>query len=458
MVAAAHDHDVLIVGGGPGGLATAHALSKVLPSGSSIGVLERNPNIHRPQGAGISLDANGLKALRAIDAALYESVAASELSTSIKASEMRTKAGEVTRTIPGEVMEAQDTMMLARYGVKSVQLPWHDLVMVLFHALPKSVEFMQGVKMQRYEQLADGSVAVFVEGKEQPVTARLLVASDGYFSPVRRQLLDDGPPDFKDVVIFRTTISEEQAVAAGFKAGYNVLYFDEEACGLLFRTNSSTYSLVVSLQTWHLEKCGVDPSTLLRTGDAVPGLSGSWELSRKLDLEHAKVSLQTALNGWDPALMKAIASLPADRWVVHGVYCRSSAKMDPSHFGAGNVAIVGDAAHPIRPTGQGANMALEDAYFLAQAVGRDPIGLSALGEFRAARAERMRPVMRQSEVGAARAYKRGAAAEVDDPGAPVEPSDPEAENKQREDEQRSFRDFLYGVVMEPLRAAEVAKA
>eukprot|EP00955_Chlamydomonas_euryale_P061391 358019-Chlamydomonas_euryale.AAC.2 len=31
--------------------------------------------------------------------------------------------------------------------------------------------------MQRYEQLADGSVAVFVEGKEQPVTARLLVAS-----------------------------------------------------------------------------------------------------------------------------------------------------------------------------------------------------------------------------------------------------------------------------------------
>eukprot|EP00955_Chlamydomonas_euryale_P089118 364439-Chlamydomonas_euryale.AAC.2 len=33
-----------------------------------------------------------------------------------------------------------------------------------------------------------------------------------------------------------------------------------------------------------------------------------------------------------------------------------------------------------------------------------------------------------------------------------------AQNKQREDEQRSFRDFLYGVVMEPLRAAEVAKA
>eukprot|EP00955_Chlamydomonas_euryale_P061392 358019-Chlamydomonas_euryale.AAC.3 len=41
------------------------------------------------------------------------------------------------------LQEAQDTMMLARYGVKSVQLPWHDLVMVLFHALPKSVEFMQ---------------------------------------------------------------------------------------------------------------------------------------------------------------------------------------------------------------------------------------------------------------------------------------------------------------------------
>ena len=63
-----------IVGAGPCGLATAHALSKALPKGSSIGLFERAPAVSIPRGAGLQLEVNGLMALRSIDASLYEKI------------------------------------------------------------------------------------------------------------------------------------------------------------------------------------------------------------------------------------------------------------------------------------------------------------------------------------------------------------------------------------------------
>lgn len=40
----------------------------------------------------------------------------------------------------------------------------------------------------------------------------------------------------------------------------------------------------------------------------------------------------------------------------------------PDHLGRGNVVILGEAAHPVPPTGLEASMALEDAAELAAAV------------------------------------------------------------------------------------------
>lgn len=49
--------------------------------------------------------------------------------------------------------------------------------------------------MKRYEEDAEGVTLHFDEG-QAPVRAKLLVGADGYFSRVRNQCLDDGPPDF----------------------------------------------------------------------------------------------------------------------------------------------------------------------------------------------------------------------------------------------------------------------
>ncbi len=57
--------DVAVIGGGPGGLAAAHALAVAMPA-LHIAVYERVPALIK-RGAGIALDPNGQKALRAIN-------------------------------------------------------------------------------------------------------------------------------------------------------------------------------------------------------------------------------------------------------------------------------------------------------------------------------------------------------------------------------------------------------
>ena len=77
-----------IVGAGPCGLAAAHALAKVLPAGATIGLYERAPSIHIPRGAGLGLEVNGLRALKAIDASLFQQIM-DKHSVAMKATEFK---------------------------------------------------------------------------------------------------------------------------------------------------------------------------------------------------------------------------------------------------------------------------------------------------------------------------------------------------------------------------------
>ena len=49
--------------------------------------------------------------------------------------------------------------------------------------------------MKRYEEDQDG-VTLHFDHDQPPVRAKVLVGADGYFSKVRTQCLNDGPPDF----------------------------------------------------------------------------------------------------------------------------------------------------------------------------------------------------------------------------------------------------------------------
>lgn len=67
-------------------------------------------------------------------------------------------------------------------------------------------------------------------------------------------------------------------------------------------------------------------------------------------------------------MLELINVTPASSLVEHGVYIRPAASISADSFGQGRVFVMGDAAHPLRPTGQGFNQAVEDAYGLGKAL------------------------------------------------------------------------------------------
>ena len=76
--------------------------------------------------------------------------------------------------------------------------------------------------------------------------------------------------------------------------------------------------------------------------------------------------LQVLAGVWEPVLHLVQATPPASL-VEHGVYTRPASSMRPECLGRGRVVIIGDAAHPMRPTGQGLVQTLEDAWGLGKA-------------------------------------------------------------------------------------------
>ena len=51
------------------------------------------------------------------------------------------------------------------------------------------------MQVTHYEQVADGTLIHFKDG-QPPQHARFVIGADGFFSKVRKQCLDDGPPHF----------------------------------------------------------------------------------------------------------------------------------------------------------------------------------------------------------------------------------------------------------------------
>jgi 2-polyprenyl-6-methoxyphenol hydroxylase-like FAD-dependent oxidoreductase len=110
---------------------------------------------------------------------------------------------------------------------------------------------------------------------------------------------------------------------------------------------------------------------------------------------------------------------------------------------------MGDAAHPLRPTGQGNNQAVEDAHGLgvaaAAAAAAGDIDLDALQAWREARAHRVRPIVAFSTVTGRGAYTvaREAASEEEAAVLSMFPGTPEMSNQ-------AFERYLFEQEFEPL--------
>lgn len=329
--------DVAIIGAGPGGLSAAHALTH---RGFSVGVFER-ARVLRPIGAALGLGEPGYAALREISPDLCEQV--------------RARATNPQRQLlmrpSGEILFADESPMA---GTSFTWLGWYNLQSCLCEALPDSVQLHFNHSLSEF--VADQPDApICLKFHEQPdQLARILVGADGYRSVVRSQTVGDGLPLYTGTMTWRGVVPRPELAPL------------EDPF-----TEGAGFQLVVGEQKnfWMMD-AGADQVAWGGTA-----LQSSFSQS-----ESALDTVLSVFERWPPIVKKMILATDPLSIIETGVFDRESVLQ----WGDGQrVTLLGDAAHPIRPSlGLGATLAFQDAVTLAEVL--DAIELTDIASVSAA--------------------------------------------------------------------------
>ncbi|MEZ5998121.1 MAG: FAD-dependent monooxygenase [Hyphomonas sp.] len=314
--------DVLIIGGGIGGLTAALALEK---RGHTVTVAEQS-GIISEVGAGLQLSPNAMKVLNALG------VGARVMRDAFRpqALEMRWgKRGGLIFDVPLRKAAVN------RWGAEYIHIHRADLIEALREELlaraPDALRL--GHRLERYEQAGDRVTAHFTNG--ETIGADLLLGADGIHSVVRTQMMGPDTPRFTGNVAWRATVPVSAlgdnappptaCVWAGPRR-HAVTY-------LLRRGSVANFVGVVEHKT--------------------PG-EESWTATG------AKEQALKDFKRWHPkvrAILEAAETL--NRWPLFD-------RPQLPKWHEGRTVLLGDACHPMLPfLAQGAAMAIEDAWALA---------------------------------------------------------------------------------------------
>ncbi|MFD6887265.1 3-hydroxybenzoate 6-monooxygenase [Streptomyces sp. NPDC059957] len=314
--------DVLVAGGGIGGLATALSLAA---RGHRVTVLERRPGFAE-LGAGIQLGPNAFHALDRLgvgQAVRDRAVFIDELRF------MDATSGESVARMPltGAYRE--------RFGNPYAVVHRGDLYQPLLDACRAAdgVTLLAGHPVIRYEQTADEVTAITDTG--QRFTGDVLIGADGIRSAIRRQLIGDGDPRVSGHTIYRSVIPMEKV--------------PEE-----LRWNSVT---LWAGPKWHFVHYAIGGGEFLNLAATRDNGAREALVGLPVDRDHVL--------GEFPELGDAARRLLelGEEWKTW-VLC----DRDPVEgWTDRRVALMGDAAHPmLQYAAQGACMALEDAVVLGE--------------------------------------------------------------------------------------------
>ncbi len=346
---------VLVAGAGIGGLATALALAR---TGANVTVLERAAAFGEV-GAGIQLGPNAVRCLSAWG--LGHDLCA------IAAQPQRLQVRDAHTHRPLGALRL-GAHFQARYGQPYLTAHRADL-----HALLLDASQRAGVAVQTdiaIEKVASDAIearAFCQKGGENRVeaAAQALIGCDGLWSAVRAQLLNDGPPSATGHLAYRALLPAADA-ANGVSPHEVTVWLGPQMHVVCYPVRAGGWLNLVAVVH----------------GSAEAGASRrSW--AQPADV----CTLLTSLPGAHPVLQDLVGAASGwTRWTLHDRDPLTS----PTACAQGRIALLGDAAHPMRPyLAQGAAMAIEDAAALAQAWGDTPGEVSlALKHYAASRWQR----------------------------------------------------------------------
>ncbi|MDD0815666.1 FAD-dependent monooxygenase [Curvibacter sp. HBC28] len=328
--------DILVAGGGIGGLATALASAR---AGHRVRLFERAP-VFSEVGAGIQISPNVVRVLQSwgLGEAL-QSVAAFPDRLQVRSALSGRHLGQLTLAGRAEAL----------YGAPYATIHRADLHQLLLTA----VQAQADVSLQLNTPVAVAEVGPegvsLKTGPQKYVEGDVLVGADGLWSGVRQALLGVQPPRVTGHLAFRAMLPQARFPAA-------------------LRSSSVTAWL------------GPDLHVV-----AYPVRAGEW--LNVVAIVHGEV--QGDLSNWDHGsnasqllavladccspLQDLVRAVPEWRlWAL----CDRPPLSRPEEMAQGRIALLGDAAHPMRPyLAQGAGMALEDAHALTLALAQEALDL-----------------------------------------------------------------------------------
>jgi salicylate hydroxylase len=317
---------LLIAGGGLGGLAAALACARV---GLAVDLHERAPAFSEV-GAGIQLGPNAVRLLQGwgLGDALHGAAARPRTVRVLRARD----GVELARMDLGKPFES-------RYGAPYLTIHRADLQQVLVeHARASGAVLALGSRVIEAIQQDDG-VTAWTESRAR-LHADAVVAADGIWSSLRGTVVSDPAPRSTGHVAYRSLAPLSELPAA--------CRSDEVRAWLGPHMHVLAYPV----------RRGDSLNVVALVEGEPPGDGQGW------DHEALAAELRRAMGPVCGTLQEVIDAMPSWRlWALHD---REPVR-GPQEMARGRIALLGDAAHPMLPyLAQGAGMAIEDADVLAQ--------------------------------------------------------------------------------------------
>ena len=342
------DTHILIAGAGIGGLAAALALSR---TGLRVTVLER-ADAFGEVGAGVQLGPNafGVLAGWGLRDALLQVVNFPDM--------LQTRDAATNRLL-GE-LPLGDTAR-RNYGFDYATIHRADLHQALLDAVRQQPQVSLHLNA-KIALISESETAVQVTTAQgDSYSADALIGCDGLWSQVRKHVLGEQMPLATGHVAWRALLPmhvvplelQSERVTAWMAPKTHAIAYPvrrSQFLNLVVITEDDQPTATPNPQSWSRDATGLSPLKLMKLG-AQMGIQPAYLLPSVLSNLLQKVT-EPEGGGWT-------------RWTLFDRDPMTSS-VDMAHPAHPRIALLGDAAHPMRPyLAQGAAMALEDAQALA---------------------------------------------------------------------------------------------